>query len=111
MHKNYGKYSFSDFENGRLVKEYHDDLAKDGLDTVIDMCETTLNDEDFQDESDTDTITQVYKNLLQYKLDLKYYKEDPKYQKDVEINKKDIVQRYNFAEELKGIFVATYKRV
>ena len=56
-----GKYSFSDFVNGRLVKEYHDDLTKGSLDTIISMCETTLDGEDFQDESDSDTITQVYK--------------------------------------------------
>ena len=76
------------------------------------MCENTLDDEDFQEESDPDTITQVYKNLLQYKLDLKYFndKENPKYEKDVEINKTDIIQLYNFDEELKGTFVTTYKK-
>ena len=87
----YGKYSFSNFVNGRLVKEAHNDLIKDGLDTVIGMCEMTLDDEDFKGESDPDTITRVYKNLSQYKLDLKYYnnKEDPKYQKYLEVNEKE----------------------
>ena len=58
------------------------------------------------------TITQVYKNLLQYKLDLKYFndKQNPKNEKDVEINKTDIVQFYIFDEELKGKFVTTYKK-
>ena len=106
----FGKYSFADLET--LVKEYHDDLTKDALDTVIRLCEDTLDDEDFNDESDPDTITQVYKNLLQYKLDLKYFndKENPQYEKDVEINKKDIIQQYNFDEEIKGKFVTTYKK-
>ena len=80
--------------------------------TIIDMCETTLDDEDFNDESSPETITQVYKNLLQYKLDLKYFndKENPQYEKDVEINKTDIIQQYNFDEEIKGKFIATYKK-
>ena len=70
-----------------------------------------LDDEDFNDESDPDTITQVYKNLLQYQLDLKYFndKENPQYEKDAEINKTDIIQQYNFDEEIKGIFITTYK--
>ena len=74
------------------------------------MCDDTLDDEDFNDESDPETITQVYKNLLQYKLDLKYFndKENPKYEKDLEINKKDIIQQYNFDEEIKGKFITTY---
>ena len=100
----YGKYSLSDF--GTLVKEYHDDLTRDGLEYVIRLCEDTLDDEDFEEENEPETITQVYKNLLQYKLDLKYYndKQNPKYEKDVEINKTD------FDEELKGKFLTTYKK-
>ena len=40
-----GKYFLlSHFANGRLVKGYHDNLTKDGRDTVIDVCETTLDD-------------------------------------------------------------------
>ena len=76
------------------------------------MCEDTLDDEDFNDDSSPETITQVYKNLLQYKLDLKYFndKENPQYEKDVEINKTDIIQWCNFDEELKGTFVTAYKK-
>ena len=107
---NYGTYSFADL--GTLVKKYHDDLTKDALDTVIRLCEDTLDDEDFNDESDPETITQVYKNLLQYKLDLKYFndKENPQYEKDVEINKTDIIQLYSFDEEIKNTFITTYKK-
>ena len=59
----YGKYSLVDL--GTFVKEYHDDLTKDSLEYVILLRENTLDDEDFNDESEPDTITQVYKNLLQ----------------------------------------------
>ena len=55
----YGKYSFADLDT--LVKVYHDDLTKDALEYVICLCENTLDDEDFNDESDPDTITQLYK--------------------------------------------------
>ena len=107
----FGKYASADLDT--LVKEYHDDLTKDCLETIIPLCEDTLDDEDFNDDSSPETITQVYKNLLQYKLDLKYFndKANPQYEKDVEINKTDIIQQYNFDKAIKGKFITTYKRV
>ena len=37
-------------------------------------------------------------------------KENSNYEKDVEINKKDIIQQYNFDEEIKGTFITTNKK-
>ena len=69
------------------MKEYHENLTKGGLEFVISMHDPAINDEDFIDESEPHTITNVYKKLLQYKVDLKYYKnkENTKYQKRFKI--------------------------
>ena len=50
---------YVELSSGKLVKEYHDDLTKDALETIIPLCEDTLDDEDFNDESTPETITQT----------------------------------------------------
>ena len=53
----FGKYSFADLDT--LIIEYHDDLTKDALETIIPLCEDTLDDEYFNNDSSLEIITQA----------------------------------------------------